>query len=346
MSHDVHIVGSVPLADAETVFTTLGDALGPRLKRIPDGETGERLTWLGWLAPVFSNCPQLELSDDVFRVHEKATANRRFRLKPGASIDDVQFATLPYGDFAGESYAIFRRLRDAGRILPGTRFQVDFAPAHSTVRAHVVDELMPVLEPRFNAAIRDEVRRISAAIPHHDLAIQFDVASAVFAVLQRGDFHGHGRTKEEAANTFAAALVELGNSVPPEVDLLFHFCYGDNNHRHSVEPVDMGDMVDMANRLHHSIGRRIDLIHMPVPRDRSDNAYFAPLRRLESGSETELALGLVHLTGGIDGVRRRLAIARNHLERFAIATECGFGRRKPETLPELLRVHAEAAALD
>ena len=38
---NIHIVGSVPLADAETVFTTLAKALGPKLPRIPDGETGD-----------------------------------------------------------------------------------------------------------------------------------------------------------------------------------------------------------------------------------------------------------------------------------------------------------------
>jgi hypothetical protein len=28
---------------------------------------------------------------------------------------------------------------------------------------------------------------------------------------------------------------------------------------------------------------------------------------------------------------------------FSIATECGFGRRRPETIPELLRIHAAVA---
>ena len=27
-------------------------------------------------------------------------------------------------------------------------------------------------------------------------------------------------------------------------------------------------------------------------------------------------------------------------ERFGVATECGMGRRPPETIPELLRIHA------
>jgi hypothetical protein len=33
-------------------------------------------------------------------------------------------------------------------------------------------------------------------------------------------------------------------------------------------------------------------------------------------------------------------------EEFFIATECGFGRRDPRTIPELLRIHAEVADLD
>ncbi len=38
----VHLVGSVPLGDAEDVFRTANAILGGRLRRIPDGETGER----------------------------------------------------------------------------------------------------------------------------------------------------------------------------------------------------------------------------------------------------------------------------------------------------------------
>jgi hypothetical protein len=346
MPHNVHLVGSVPLTDAEAVFTTACAALGPRLKRVPDGETGERVGWVGWLDRVFAAMPALELSDQSWRVHEQAKPQRRFHLKPGRTVAELRFGELPYLEFAVASYAIFRRLRDAGRIPPGTKFQLDIAPAQSTVRAHVVDQLFAPLEPLYNDAICRTVDRIAAAVPHHDLAIQFDMASAVFTVLQRGDFHDHGATKGEAAANFAALSATLGNRVPAGADLLFHFCYGDNNHRHSVEPIDMGDMVDMANRLRRAVTRRIDLIHMPVPRDRSDDAYFAPLRQLDLAPETELALGLVHLTGGIDGIKRRLATARKYGRDFAVATECGFGRRRPETLTELLRLHAEAAALD
>jgi hypothetical protein len=346
MVHDVHLVGSVPLADAEAVFSTVAAALGPAIKRIPDGETGERLSWVGWLSRVFAAVPQLELSDEIWRVHEAASGHRLYRLKPGAKIGDIRFDSLPYADFALQSYAIFKRLRDAGAIPAGTKFQVDFAPAHSAARSHVVESLMPELEPIFNDAIMREIDRIAGAIPHRDLAFQFDAASAVFNILQTGNFGRHGRTKAEAAQNFTAILAALGNRVPADADLLYHFCYGDNNHRHSVEPIDMADMTDMANRLTRAVKRPINLIHMPVPRERSDDAYFTPLEDLTLAPQTQIALGLVHLTGGIDGIRRRIVTARRHLGAFAIATECGFGRRKPETIAELLQLHAEAAKLD
>ena len=58
---------------------------------------------------------------------------------------------------------------------------------------------------------------------------------------------------------------------------------------------------------------------------------------------SELCLGLVHYTDGLIGTRRRLATAQKYVKNFSIATECGFGRRPADTIPELLRIHAAAA---
>jgi hypothetical protein len=51
----VHFVGSIPLPDAETVFRTLAAATGPHLKRLPDGETGIRKTWIRFLQQVLAD---------------------------------------------------------------------------------------------------------------------------------------------------------------------------------------------------------------------------------------------------------------------------------------------------
>ena len=165
-------------------------------------------------------------------------------------------------------------------------------------------------------ALKREIDKIAAAIPHDELAIQFDVASAVFARLERNEASSYGRSKAEMQETFATILVDLGNRVPADIDLLYHLCYGDSNHRHVIEPTDMGDMVDFANRVSRQIARPIQLIHMPVPRNRSDDAYFAPLQRLKLRPETELCLGLVHYTDGVEGTEKRLATAKKYAGRI------------------------------
>ena len=343
MARHVHLVGSVPGADAADVFERMSAALGPRLKRIPDGETGERADWITWLEPVFAANPALEKSDEIFRLHPTATPRMRYRLKPGRTVKDVTFDNLFYADIAERSYGEFARLKGEGKIPATCRFQIDLVPAHSVIWLYLQDDLHAPLDPIYNTALKREIDKIAARLPHGQIAIQFDVASAVFARLQRKDVSSYGRDKVETQRTFANILVDLAEHVPADIELLFHFCYGDSNHKHVVEPTDMADMVDMANRLTGSIRRPIQLIHMPVPRDRCDDGYFAPLKALRLKSQTELCLGLVHHTDGVAGTRKRLAAAERAVAEFSIATECGFGRRRPDTIPELLRIHAEVA---
>jgi hypothetical protein len=345
MARDVHLVGSVPMANAREVFETVSRALGRRIRRLPDGETGERGDWITWLEPVFANNPALQKSGEFFRVHASGTGRERYALKPDATPRDVRFPNLFYADIAKESYAEFKQLQEAGKIPAGVKFQVDLVPAHSVLWLFLVDALHAPLDPIYNDAVKREIDKITDAIPHRELAIQFDVASAVFARLERNEASSYGRTKAEMQETFANIVVDLGNRVPADVDLMYHLCYGDSNHRHVVEPTDMGDMVDSANRVAREIKRPLQLVHMPVPRNRDDDAYFAPLKGLALAPETELCLGLVHLTDGVEGSKRRLATARKFVEKFSIATECGFGRRDPRTIPELLRIHAEVAGL-
>ena len=339
----IYLVGSVPFATTAEVFEQISAAFGPRIARIPDGEVGERIDWVTHLERLFRDNPAFEPSDEVFGVHAGATKRRRYRLKAGEAAPDVTFGNLGYADNARASYAEFMRLRNAGKIHPGTRFQVDLVPAHSVLWLFVVEDQQPALDAVYNAAVLRELDAITAAIPHRDLAIQLDIASAVFARLERGEPTVYGRTKEEMLERFSTIVAGLADRVPADVELMFPFCYGDANHRHAVEPTDMGDMVEMANRLGQKVARSIELIHMPVPRDRSDAAYFAPLRRLGLAADTTLALGLVHYTDGIEGTRRRMDTARAFVADYAVATECGFGRRAPETIPPLLRLHLEAA---
>src|SRR5205807_7338741 len=151
-------------------------------------------------------------------------------------------------------------------------------------------------------------------------------------------------TFEDAKKMVVERLVRLGHRVPAEVELGYHLCYGDAGHKHFVEPVDASKLVEVANAISAEVRREINWIHMPVPRNRTDDAYFAPLRQLQLHPETELYLGLVHFTDGVEGTRQRITSAQRSIIDFGVATECGLGRRSAETIPALLQIHREVSA--
>jgi hypothetical protein len=343
MTRNVHLNGSVPMADARAVFEAVGTALGPLIRWIPDGETGPRIDWIMSFQPLFANHPALEPSPESFQLHAKVNKVRRFRLKPGKTLQDLTFDNLGYADVARDSYASFADLKRKGTIHRDAKFLITIAPAHSVIWPFLEEALHAAVDPIYNAAIKREIDKIAAELPHDQIAFQFDVASAVFARLERNEPSSYGKTKGEMQATFTNILIDLGNHVPADIDLLYHLCYGDAAHKHVVEPTDMGDMVEFTNRLMRGLKRPVQMVHMPVPRGRSDDAYFAPLTGLKLRPETQLCLGLVHYTDGLDGTRKRMATAEKFVHDFSIATECGFGRRDPATIPELLRIHAQAA---
>jgi hypothetical protein len=85
--------------------------------------------------------------------------------------------------------------------------------------------------------------------------------------------------------------------------------------------------------------RPLNWLHLPVPIDRVDQAYYAPLESLELSPSTELYLGLVHDRDGVPGTLKRIESASRYVKRFGVSTECGLGRRPPDTLSELMKIH-------
>src|SRR5688572_25691596 len=105
----VYLVGSVPMKNADEVFTQVGTALGERLRWIPDGETGPRIDWIAHLERVFATHPALVKSDEMFKLHPSAPPRQRYKLAAGKTVRDMTFANLGYADDAIASYASFKR---------------------------------------------------------------------------------------------------------------------------------------------------------------------------------------------------------------------------------------------
>jgi len=344
---DILIVGSVPLADAEAVFRAVAGALGSRVRRIPDGETGARINWIESQAPVFDSHPMFELAmqddgKDADWRNQQAGAKWKIRpwhvLKAGADPDKLAFGPLGYAKAAIESYGVFARLKSEKVIPAACRFQVSLPTPYNVIDQRIAPAQRLAVEPAYERRMLQEIDAMTAAIPPDQLAIQWDTAHEI-QNLDGG--RPHWFDNPEAG--IVARLVRLGAHIPRGVELGYHLCYGDFMHKHFIEPKDMSTLVRVANALDASVQRPIDWIHMPVPINRHDDAYFAPLKALKLRPGTRLYLGLIHHSDGVEGSRRRLAAARKVVEDFGLATECGFGRRAPETLPQLLKIHAEVA---
>ncbi len=336
LAHGAQLVGSVPLASAEVVFRTVAAEIGDRLRRIPDGETGPRSDWIVWQLPVFTSQPQLEVAPPGPNSWRPLP---RVRLAEGARPDSVVFEALGYAEAAIASYHVFARLKRDGLVPVACRFQVCLPTPLAPISAFVVPEHQGLLERVYEDRLLGELRLILQDVPHDQLAIQWDT-NFEFGMLE-GVFPVWF---EDVRGGILERLLRLSRNVPPDVELGYHFCYGDVQHRHFKDPSDARKLVDIANALAASLGRPLNWIHLPVPRARVDEAYYAPLGELHLRPETELYLGLVHHTDGVEGTGRRMEVARRFASGFGIATECGWGRRAPATIPELLRIHRELSA--
>jgi hypothetical protein len=337
-----HLIGSVPLASTEDVFRRLSAALGPALSRMPDGETGERRRWIYWQRTMLERHPAMEVDADAglleLRQWDGSLLRRTdlLRFRPGVDPDSVQFPT-GYAEAARESWAVFTRLRREGVVPPGRRFQVCLPTAMSSAcmyvspRAH--DDYLRVYERSLLQALRD----ITAAIPHRELSIQWDICQEVLVF----ENYFPSRPVDYKERIFAL-LERLSAAVPADVELGYHLCYGSPADQHLVMPTDAGVLAELARAIAAAVRRPLDFIHLPVPRERDDAAYFAPLRGLRLPERTRLYLGLIHHDDAA-GDRRRIDTARGAVGGgFGVATECGWGRGEPARLDGLLESHRRA----
>jgi hypothetical protein len=338
----VHLIGSVPLADAATVFRTVAGALGPWLARIPDGETGERRRWIYFQRLMLERHPTMEPDPTIppFALRQwDGTLLREMtllRFRPGIDPDAVTFET-GYAGAARESYAIFRGLRDAGTIPPSVRFQVCLPTPMASAYMYVSPGARAAYLPAYERALVQALQDILAGIPAADLAIQWDVCQEV--LIHEGFFPD--RPKEYEAE-IAGELARLGRAVPEAVEMGYHLCYGSPADEHLVMPRDTAIMVDIANGFRRQLARRVDFLHVPVPKGRTDAAYFQPLADLSGFEDSTLYLGLLHHEDR-DGDLARIRAAHAVMPAFGVSSECGWGRTDPARVPSLLESHRAAA---
>jgi hypothetical protein len=349
VSRFAHLVGSVNLPDAESTFTVVSDRLGQRLHRIPDGEVGDRYYWIQFQKDFFDVTPGLtRLGDTPFYIRERFDG-RPIALDGSVQAEELKLPGLGYADAAIESYAVFAALKLDGGIPTETRFQVSLPTPAGVVGSFFHAENRAAVEPVYERALMGELGRILDAIPHDQLAIQWDTALE-FGMLEKAQIRGYeitswfGETHDEILVGVRERAVRQAAAVPTDVEVGFHLCYGDVEESHFVQPADAGMLAEVLSGLFEGATRPITWVHLPVPIERDDDAYFAPLAVVEWPASTEVYLGLLHHEDGVEGALRRATTAARFVAGYGIATECGFGRGPSERTATLLDLHEAVAA--
>lgn len=342
----VHFNGSVNLADAETVMREISARIPSGVRRMTDGETGERNYWISFQTRKFEAMPEFE-TVAVGQAYESvpdAPPMPQLRLSQPESEAPIAWPNLGYADAYGESFATFKRLRDAGTIPADVRLQLQYPTPLASVVGTFVPTDMPRVGPSYEQALFADLGTALERLPHDQIAVQWDVA------VEFGALEGAMGPKH-SIDQIAPALVRCIERVPADVPVGMHLCYGDYGHRHFKQPDSLRMQIDLVNALTAEASRPLSFVSFTVPQGRGDSAYFEPLSDLATGSDTELYFALVpyHPTEQAPGTTPRqiahidaaLADSPGGARDWGVCTECGMGRVDPADVPTLLDLHSQ-----
>ena len=345
----VHFNGSVNLRDAETVMREISSRIPTGVRRMTDGETGERNYWIDFQIQKFLAMPELETvsSGQAYETEDtSAPAMPQLRLADGVSPDAVTWPDLGYADAYIGSFQTFRALQEDGTIPADVRFQVQYPTPIAPLAGSIVPEDLPRLAMSYEAALLADLDKAIATIGHDRCAVQWDVA-VEFGLLE--DAFGPGTSPP--FEDIAASLASCADHVPDDVPVGMHLCYGDYGHQHFKQPDSLDLQVRLVNAVLAAANRTVNWFSFTVPQGRGDEDYFAPLRDVQAGPDTELDFALVPYypddqppSTTAEQVRlidAALAQSSSGPREWGICTECGMGRVASKDVPTLLDLHRE-----
>ncbi len=340
VSSELLLVGSLPSDSTEAALRSAAGFFGDLVFALPDGETGPRAGWVSYererLVRPNEGVVTVAETESPTGLPRHAYETPVFGIRPG--VGELRFDSWPRIDDAIASYAVFSALRAQGVIPAGLRFQVGLPFPSSALNGFKADFARdyPVAERAFEDLVARELRRLLAAIPAADLAIQWDMA------YETQDIEGVlAWTGEGAWERFAGPVTRLTRLIPGEALVGYHLCYGTFPEWPMYEARDMGLMVRMANFAVAESGRTVDWLHLTGPRylRSEDRSFFRPLVDLQPG-DARVYLGIVLPLDGVAGLRRRVATASRYLPDFGVAMYCGFGRQPGADGTQTMREHA------
>jgi hypothetical protein len=351
----VHFNGSVNLPESETVMREISARVPRGVRRMTDGETGERGYWIVFQIQRLGSIPELEQlsSHQGYDTDDSAPEILQFKLADGASAEAVQWGDIGYATAYKRSFELFEALQQDGTIAADVRFQMQYPTPLAVMAGTIVPEDLPALTASYERALFADLQQALTELPHERIAVQWDVA-VEFGLLEANKVgHDFGAWPRASLPELLPGLVRCIDEVPADVPVGMHLCYGDYGHQHFTQPESLALQVELVNAIVPEAQRPVNWFSFTVPQSRADDAYFAPLPGLRVSPETELYFALVPYhpddqTPGTAGEQSRLIDA--HLSspggarEWGICTECGMGRVDRDDVPKLLDLHRELLA--
>jgi hypothetical protein len=340
----VHFNGSVNLPDAETVMREISSRIPAGVRRMTDGETGDRNYWITFQIDKFEQMPEFEkvTSGKAYETSDEAPDMPQLRLADGASAETIEWPNLGYADEYTKSFAVFDELQQQGTIPAGTRMQLQYPTPLASMAGTIAPEDLPSVAPAYEQALFADLDALLGRLPHERIAVQWDIA------VEMGALEG-AMGVSMPIEQIAPGIVRCLERVPDDVPAGLHLCYGDYGHQHWKQPESLQMQVDLVNAV--TSATRLDFVSFTVPQDRDDSAYFEPLSGLRTGPDTELNFALVpyHPADQAPGTTERqveridaaLAASAGGSREWGICTECGMGRVDAADVPALLDLHSE-----
>src|SRR5277367_5345856 len=166
----VHLVGAIGLPTVSDVFKTVGEVLGKRVKRVPDGEPGGRRQWVMWQFPVLFVNPRLTINKNPPR-NALPMPVAFICLADGVKPGELEFGELGYAREFRTSYEDFIRARKAKQLPADAKFLVTLPTPFAVITTFCPGKDLPEIERAYERAMQEEVRTICKEIPHNDLCI-------------------------------------------------------------------------------------------------------------------------------------------------------------------------------
>jgi hypothetical protein len=344
----VHFNGSVNLPDAETVMREISTRVPTGVHRMTDGETGDRGYWIIYQVKKFLEMPEFKPvgSGQAYDTEdeEKAPEMPQLQLADGATAETLTWPNLGYADEYTTSFHLFDALQQEGTVPADVRFQMQFPTPLASIAGTFAPADMPSILGSYETALFAELDRALTTVPHKRCAVQWDVA------IEFGLLEGAlGPDSAVPLEQIVPGLIRCVDRVPDDTPVGMHLCYGDYGHEHFKEPQSLAMQVSVVNAVTAGARRPVNWFSFTVPQARSDADYFAPIKDLVIGPETELNFALVpyHPADQPEGTTveqiRLIDAALSDLSptgrEWGISTECGMGRVDSDDVPSLLDLH-------